>query len=86
MKYPVVVPDNLIHQAQFLPTLTRAPYNIPAERLPSAPQLSRAIVGGRIPAERVGGRWFLNRDHIPAILAKLGLSKEDAFFPTASAA
>jgi hypothetical protein len=80
------VPAGFIQKALFLPTLTADPYNIPAERLPSAPQFSRAIVGGRIPAINISGRWFISREDIPAILGKLGLSIEDTSVQTASAA
>jgi len=80
------IPEGFIQKALFLPTLTAAPYNIPAERLPSAPQFSRAIVGGRIPAINISGRWFISREDIPAILGKLGLSIEDTSVQTASAA
>jgi hypothetical protein len=80
------IPTGFIPKALFLPALTAASYNIPAERLPSAPQFSRAIVGGRIPAINISGRWFLSREDIPAILGKLGLSIEETSVQTASGA
>jgi hypothetical protein len=78
MSSRIIIPANLILLSQFLPTLTHAPYSIPAERLPSFPQLIRAVGGGRVPATRIGGRWFIAREDIPAIIRYYNLTSSIA--------
>ena len=40
---------------------------------PSYPMFYRAIVEGRIPAEKMGRGWFVRRDHMDRIRVAFGL-------------
>lgn len=35
-----------------------------------------AVTSGRIPAERFGGRWVVDRSDLPAIAEKMGLASK----------
>jgi hypothetical protein len=51
-----------------LPLLSRELAQLTSERRPRPGKLWEMVVAGDLPAEQVGGRWFVERADLPAIV------------------